>query len=102
MINQPPKIIFGKNTARAFTYPNNCLVITSKGAKKRNWLNYTNLEKSYIFDQVESNPKMITSEKIISEFQSSNFSRVIGIGGGSSLDVAKYVAWKLNKKSILI
>lgn len=102
MINQPPKIIFGRNTARTFTYPNNCLVITSKGAKKRNWLNYTNLEKSYIFDQVESNPKMITAEKIISEFQSSNFSHIIGIGGGSSLDVAKYVAWKLNKKSILI
>ena len=102
MINQPSKIIFGKNTARTFVYPNNCLVITSKGAKKRNWLNYTNLEKSYIFDQVESNPKMITVEKIISEFQSVNFSHIIGIGGGSSLDVAKYVAWKLNKKKILI
>jgi len=102
MINQPPKIIFGRNTAKTFVYPNNCLVITSKGAKKRNWLNYTNLEKSYIFDQVESNPKMITVEKIISEFQSVNFSHIIGIGGGSSLDVAKYVAWKLNKKKILI
>ena len=48
------------------------LVITSKCAKKRNWLNYTNLEKLHVFDQVESNPKMITVEKIISD-KISNF-----------------------------
>ena len=48
------------------------LVITSKGAKKRNWLNYTNLEKPHVSDQVESNPKMIKVEKIISD-KISNF-----------------------------
>ena len=40
--------------------------------------------------------------KEISEFKNENFSTVIGLGGGSSLDVAKYVGYKLEKKKIMI
>ena len=39
---------------------------------------------------------------MISDFRDSNFSHVIGLGGGSSLDVAKFVALKLKKFKILI
>jgi len=34
-IKQPNRIIFGKNSAKEFNFPKNCLVITSKGAKSR-------------------------------------------------------------------
>ena len=51
---------------------------------------------------VESNPSMDTVEKIISEFNDKKFNTIIGIGGGSSLDVAKYCAYKLNKFKIMI
>ena len=37
-IKQPNFIIFGKNSIDEFNFPANCLVITSKGAKSRGWL----------------------------------------------------------------
>ena len=101
-IKQPNQIIFGKYSARDFDFPNDCLVITSRGAKSRGWLDYTSLENCMNFDMVESNPSMDTVEKIISEFNGKKFDTIIGIGGGSSLDVAKYCAYKMNKFKIMI
>ena len=101
-IKQPSKIIIGKNSCAEFDFDENCLVITSKGAKSRGWTEYLKLKNFQIFDQVEPNPSIETTEKIISEFKNENFSTVIGLGGGSSLDVAKYVGYKLEKKKIMI
>jgi len=101
-IKQPAKIVFGKHSARDYVYPKKNLIITSKGATKRGWLEYTNLKENYLFDQVEPNPSIHTVEKIISEFQDMDFDFVIGIGGGSSLDVAKFSAFKMNKPKIII
>ena len=101
-IKQPNQIIFGKYSARDFDFPNDSLVITSRGAKSRGWLDYTSLENCLCFDMVESNFSMDTVEKIISEFNDKKFNTIIGIGGGSSLDVAKYCAYKLNKFKIMI
>ena len=41
-------------------------------------------------------------KKIMSEYKNGNFSSVIGLGGGSSLDVAKFVAFKMRRKKIMI
>ena len=101
-IKQPSTIIFGKHSARDYELPENSLVITSKGAKLRGWIDYTNLNNAYIFDNVEPNPSIETVEKIIGEFGLQNFSYVVGIGGGSSLDVAKFVAFRLKKRKIMI
>ncbi|QLH09672.1 iron-containing alcohol dehydrogenase [Candidatus Nitrosotenuis sp. DW1] len=101
-IKQPPAIIFGKHSARDYDLPEDSLVITSKGAKSRGWIDYTSLNNAYIFDNIEPNPSMETVEKIIGEFGSQNFSHVVGIGGGSSLDVAKFVAFRLKKQKIMI
>lgn len=101
-IKQPNKIIFGKLSAQKFSYPANCLIITSKGAKKRGWIEYIQKEKNYVFDDVEPNPSIETTRKIISEFQNSMFTHVIGIGGGSVLDVAKFVGYKMQKLKIMI
>ena len=100
-IRQPNKIIFGMNCAKEFLFENNSLIITSSGAKSRGWLDYLNIKNYHIFDLVEPNPSMETVEKILSEY-TQNFSSVIGLGGGSSLDVAKFVANKLKLKKILI
>ena len=101
-IKQPSTIIFGKHSARDYELPEDSLVITSKGAKLRGWIDYTNLNNAYIFDNVEPNPSIETVEKIIGEFGLQTFSHVVGIGGGSSLDVAKFVAFKLKKRKIMI
>ena len=95
-------IIFGNHSVRDYSFPQNCLVVTSKGAIPRGWLEYLKLNDCYVFDKVESNPSIETAEGIISEFRNSNFSSIIGLGGGSSMDVAKFVANKLKKFKILI
>jgi len=89
------------NSCSQFEFPTNSLVITSRGAKSRGWLDYIKIHNHTVFDSVEPNPSIDTVEKIISEV-GRNFATVIGIGGGSSLDVAKYVGFKLNKPKILV
>lgn len=101
-IKQPPKIIFGKNSVKEFSFPDKCLVITSKGARSRGWLEYAGLNNHIVFDDVEPNPSLETTEKIIFKFQDFDFSHIVGIGGGSSMDVAKYCAFKMNKLKIMI
>jgi len=101
-IKQPSKIIFGKNSATEFSFPTKCLVITSKGARSRGWLDYVGLSDHLIFDEVESNPSIETTEKIILKFQNHDFTHIVGMGGGSSMDVAKYCAFKMNKLKIMI
>ena len=71
-------------------------------SKSRGWLEHLQINNQHVFDCVEPNPSIETTSKIISEFQNIDFSHIIGLGGGSSLDVAKYVAHKLKKKKILI
>ena len=77
-------------------------MISSSGAKKRGWLDFKFVKNSHIFDNVESNPSIETVQDILREFENSNFSHVIGLGGGSVMDVAKFVGLKLNKKKITI
>ena len=101
-ITQPPVIMFGRHSVRDYSFPQNCLIITSRGAIARGWLEYLKLDNYHIFDKVESNPSIETAESIISEFSNSSFSSVIGLGGGSSMDVAKFIANKMDKSKILI
>jgi len=101
-IKQPSRIIFGENSVNEFTFPEKCLVITSKGAKSRGWLNYSGLTNQIIFDDVEPNPSIETTEKIITKFQNKDFTHIIGLGGGSCMDVAKFCAFKMKKLKIMI
>tara|TARA_Y100000590_G_scaffold24490_1_gene27816 strand:+ start:6380 stop:7312 length:933 start_codon:yes stop_codon:yes gene_type:complete len=102
IIKQPNDIRFGFDCAKDFKYPKNSLVITSKGSISRGWLEYINLENFKIFQKVIPNPPIEITNNIISEFQDETIDCVIGLGGGSSMDVAKFVGHKLNKKKILI
>ena len=101
-IKQPPKIIIGKHSSQEYVFPRKCLVITSKGAFSRGWINYVGLNDQLIFDQVEPNPSIETTEKIITKYKNHDFTHVVGLGGGSSLDVAKYCAFKMKKIKIMI
>ena len=100
-VKQPSEIIFRNNCAKEFLYPKKCLGNTSKGARSHGWLEYTGLKEQKIFDQVEPNPSMETVQKIISEYSKTDFSHITGIGGGSSLDVAKFCAYKMKKLEIM-
>ena len=87
-IKQPNFIIFGKNSVDEFNFPQNFLIITSKGAKSRGWLEHFKSKKFYVFDKIEPNPSSETIDEIISDFSNSNFSHIIGMGGG--LDSARF------------
>jgi len=101
-IKQPSEIIFGENSLKNYKFPEKCLLISSEGAKKRGWLDLDFLKKFYVFDKVESNPSIQTTETIIKDFKNSNFSHIVGLGGGSVMDVAKFVGFKMEKKKITI
>jgi len=101
-IIQPSSIHFGIGAARDYNYPSSSLIITSKGANSRGWIDYLNIKNFSIFDEVEPNPSIEIVENIISQFKNENFSSIIGLGGGSSLDVAKFVAFKMRKKKIML
>ncbi len=102
VIKQPKTIIFGDNSGKEFVFPKNSVVISSKGYKSRKWHKYLELDSDHLFDKVESDPSIETAQKIISELNRIDFRYVVGVGGGSSLDVAKFVAFKMNKKKIMI
>jgi len=89
------------NSCQNFDFPDNSLVITSSGAKSRGWLDYIKIKNFELFDSVEPNPSMETVDKILSEFNK-DYSSIIGLGGGSTLDVAKFVGNNLKKEKILI
>ena len=101
-IKQPSHIIVGNHSCQNFHFDKNCLIITSKVAKKRGWLDYLSIKDYQLFDKVEPNPSLETVKNIIDQFSNSEITNVIGIGGGSSLDVAKYVGFKLKKNKIMI
>ena len=67
-IIQPTKIIFGSDSAKNYSYPSKCLVITSQGSQKRDWFNYLGLKDFDVFDSVEPNPSMETINEILSKF----------------------------------
>ena len=101
-IKQPSNIIMGKNSCAEFEFDENCLIITSPGAKARGWLEYLGIKKFLIYDKVESNPCIEICSDIMDEFSKSKISNVVGLGGGSSMDVAKYIGFKMEKNKILI
>ena len=72
-ILQPSSIHFGTGAARDYHYPSYSLIITSKGAISRGWIDYLKIKNFLIFDEVEPNPSIETVEKIISQFKIENF-----------------------------
>ncbi len=101
-IKQPSQIIIGRNSSKKFNFPENSLIITSSGSMNRGWLEYLGIKNYLLFDDVEPNPSINTTTRIIEKFSNKHVSCIIGLGGGSSLDVAKYVAYKMKKKKIMI
>ena len=72
-ITQPSYIYFDAGAAHEYHYPPNSLIITSKGAISRGWLDYMKIKNFTIFDEVKSNPSFETVENIISQFKDKNF-----------------------------
>ncbi len=99
-----PKIInFGKNSLAETQYPKNALVVTTAPPEvSSKWLAKMKIADYMLFDKVEPEPSIETVNKVIAEYKPKNPSLIIGLGGGSSLDVAKYASSELKIPKMLI
>ena len=99
-----PKVInFGENALGETDYPRNALVVTTAPPEMSSkWLDKMGIQDYMLFDKVTPEPSINDVNAVISEYKSKDPSVIIGLGGGSSMDVVKYAAPELGKPKILI
>ncbi len=99
----PKKIAFGENAAKEFQYPENALVITTTTPEIYNkWLDYMGIKNYEVYDKVTPDPAIETIEAIRKQYEGKKISAYIGLGGGSSMDVCKYLGKLTGIPKILI
>jgi len=99
----PRKIVFGENAARDFEYPENALVLTTTTPDVYGkWLSYMGIKNYEIYDKLTPDPAIEKIEEIRKEYEGKQISAFIGLGGGSSMDVCKYLGKLTGIPKILI
>ena len=99
----PRKIVFGENAARDFEYPENALVLTTTTPDiYGKWLSYMGIKNYEIYDKLTPDPAIEKIEEIKKEYEGKQISAFIGLGGGSSMDVCKYLGKLTGIPKILI
>ncbi len=99
-----PKVIqFGEDALSQAEYPKNALVVTTVPPELSDkWLGKMGIQDYLLFDKVQPEPSIEMVSKVIEEYKSKNISAMIGLGGGSSMDVVKYAASEMGVEKILI
>ena len=99
-----PKVIqFGEDALSQAEYPKNALVVTTVPPELSDkWLGRMGIEDYLLYDKVQPEPSIEMVKKVIEEYKSKNISAMIGLGGGSSMDVVKYAASEMGVEKILI
>jgi len=99
-----PKVIqFGENALSEADYPKNALVVTTAPpALSEKWLDRMGIQDYMLFDKVTPEPSINDVKNLIDEFKTKNPSALIGLGGGSSMDVVKYSSSEFGVEKILI
>ena len=89
-----PKVIqFGEDALSQAEYPKNALVVTTVPPELSDkWLGRMGIQDYLLFDKVQPEPSIEMVNEVIEEYKSKNISAMIGLGGGSSMDVVKYAA----------
>ena len=99
-----PKVIqFGEDALSQAEYPKNALVVTTVPPELSDkWLRRMGIQDYLLFDKVQPEPSIEMVNEVIEEYKSKNISAMIGLGGGSSMDVVKYAASEMGVEKILI
>ena len=89
-----PKVIqFGEDALSQAEYPKNALVVTTVPPELSDkWLGRMGIQDYLLYDKVQPEPSIEMVKEVIEEYKSKNISAMIGLGGGSSMDVVKYAA----------
>ena len=99
----PQVIKFGENALGETEYPKNALVVTTAPpALSEKWLGKMGIKDYTLFDKVTPEPSIDNVNEVIAQFKDKDISAMIGLGGGSSMDVVKYAASEMKKPKILI
>jgi succinate semialdehyde reductase len=102
-VMMPKKIVFGENAAKEFSYPKNSLVITTTAPDIYNkWLDHMGIKDYEVYDKVTPDPAIETVEAINKQYEGKSIGAYIGLGGGSSMDVCKYLSKLTGIPKILI
>ncbi len=102
-IKIPSMINFGENALGETEYPKNALVVTTAPPQlSGKWLDRMGIQDYTLFDKVTPEPSIDDVNAVISQYKGKDLSVLIGLGGGSSMDVVKYAAPEMGKKKILI
>lgn len=103
IIKIPSVINFGENALGETEYPKNALVVTTTPPElSGKWLDKMGIQDYMLFDKVTPEPSIDDVNTVISQYKEKDPSVLIGLGGGSSMDVVKYAAPEMGKKKILI
>lgn len=99
-----PKIInFGEDALGQTDYPDNALIVTTAPPSLSDqWISRMGIKDYMLFDKVTPEPSINDVNAVISAYKDKNPSALIGLGGGSSMDVVKYAAPEMDKPKILI
>ena len=99
-----PKVIqFGEDALLQAEYPKNALVVTTVPPELSDkWLGRMGIQDYMLYDKVQPEPSIEMVKEVIEEYKSKNISAMIGLGGGSSMDVVKYAASEMSVEKILI
>jgi succinate semialdehyde reductase len=99
-----PKVIqFGEDALSQAEYPKNALVVTTVPPELSDkWLGRMGIQDYILYDKVQPEPSIEMVNEVIEEYKSKNISAMIGLGGGSSMDVVKYAASEMGVEKILI
>ena len=99
-----PKVIqFGEDALSQAEYQKNALVVTTVPPELSDkWLGRMGIQDYLLFDKVQPEPSIEMVNEVIEEYKSKNISAMIGLGGGSSMDVVKYAASEMGVEKILI
>ena len=102
-IRVPKAINFGDNALSETDYPKNALVVTTVPPELSDkWLARMGIQDYMLYDQVKPEPSINDVNAVISQFKDKDPSVLIGLGGGSSMDVVKYAAPEMKKQKILV
>lgn len=108
----PVKILFGSGTLTdlgilltKYEVGKHILIVCGKKAMKKQGILQqvrTTIEnegkKAYIYDEVSSNPSIVLIEDAVDRLISAPIECIIGLGGGSAMDVAKSLSYLLYHK----
>ena len=99
-----PKIIqFGENALSDAEYPKNALVVTTAPpALSGKWLDRMGIQDYTLYDKIKPEPSIDDVNSVVAEYKGKNPSALIGLGGGSSMDVVKYASAEFGVEKILI